>query len=1214
MKHQITPTIIFALVFSLMAGLSQAQNFEKEPLYFQTYTIEDGLADNWIRDIAQDDQGFMWIATQSGINRFDGYEFETFRDDPQDSTMVSGNKAFDILIDRENNIWVATQEGVGRFENESQSFEQIYSLASVLVSPIPLFESLLYESNDGTLWVGSSEGLARFDTGKQSFQPVGKDSAAGDVLSNQTVTSITESEDGRLWIGTFGGGINILEPETGNISYLRHDPADPESLPDDYIMNLFIDKDQVLWVNYDRRDDLFAIFTADESHGSRSGLWKKDLSNQSVYHYTYQPDSRHPLWSRISDFHQTRDGSLWFGSIGGFNNSLRKYVEQDNSFDTYRYDPNMPGSIPWNFTTSVLEDRFGHLWVGTSRGLAKADRQQLKMKSFTPVIGNRYDLRNNLYGIEEVGENIFWISRDSGTQLIWNRAENSWRDDQNSNSYRLPVSYDGGRYGYLLIDNTIERLNIQTFEKRIYEIDTFDRFEWQIYHFLLISEESLLIGTTQGLWTLNPVSGQSRKIDLSLPFIDDPRVTYLSKGAEDIVWLAIENAPLSEASSETGILIGRYHITDESFEPLETDSDYRNALGSGTLNHLMVDSRGNLWISKTNGLVRYDSRQDSFTIYNEDDGLKYVVIGTLEDDQANIWISTEYGISRLNPETNNIRSYGSDDGLRPARLNRHSFYKRDNGELMFGGVGGISYFMPGDVVESTESPLIQITRIEAGDSEVDVASGSPGEKSPDIEWGSNSITVEYVSVNFRNPEETSYRYRLDGFHDEWVEAGSRRFAQFSNLPPDSYTLRVKAVDANGVESTQPATFTFSVLPPWYRTWWAYGIYALLFVIGVVVTDRVQRRKVQQKEREKAREKELEQAREIEKAYENLKAAQEQLIQQEKLASLGQLTAGIAHEIKNPLNFVNNFSEVSLELIEEVRKEVKTQKAKVKSEKETPLRGGAGGGSEKAQLRQGFDELASPLPSPDGVKGGSEKADEADQPQNPESKSSSVNPPLSPLPGGDFETYEPNPILDILNDIEANLRKIYEHGSRADGIVKSMLQHSRGGDGKMEPTQLNPLIKEYVNLAFHGMRAGNDPIKVDIDLQLDKGVGEIPLVAEDFSRVILNLVNNAFDAMREKTLQGFETLGGLDDYQPKLTVRTHQTDKTITLEIEDNGPGIPDEIKDKILQPFFTTKKGTQGTGLGLSITNDIIKAHGGSLEIKTEQSNGSVFVVSLPNA
>jgi len=284
---------------------------------------------------------------------------------------------------------------------------------------------------------------------------------------------------------------------------------------------------------------------------------------------------------------------------------------------------------------------------------------------------------------------------------------------------------------------------------------------------------------------------------------------------------------------------------------------------------------------------------------------------------------------------------------------------------------------------------------------------------------------------------------------------------------------------------------------------------------------------------------------LQKSLIDLKAAQEQLIQQEKLASLGQLTAGIAHEIKNPLNFVNNFSGVSIELLEEA-----------------------------------FDEIAK-----------LEKSEISDE------------------------------ISAILTDVKANLSKIYEHGSRADGIVQSMLMHSRGGDGKLEPTPLNPIIKEYVNLAFHGMRAGKEPINVDIDLQLDENIGEVPLVAEDFSRVILNLCNNAFDAMREKSKnakgkssRGVGTANSTqlkaEMYSPKLTVRTKLDGVKVVIEIEDNGPGIPDAIKDKILQPFFTTKKGTEGTGLGLSITNDIVKAHGGSIGIDSEPGK-TIFKVIL---
>jgi signal transduction histidine kinase len=318
---------------------------------------------------------------------------------------------------------------------------------------------------------------------------------------------------------------------------------------------------------------------------------------------------------------------------------------------------------------------------------------------------------------------------------------------------------------------------------------------------------------------------------------------------------------------------------------------------------------------------------------------------------------------------------------------------------------------------------------------------------------------------------------------------------------------------------------------------------------------------------------------LKQALEDLKEAQDQLIQQEKLASLGQLTAGIAHEIKNPLNFVNNFSELSLELVEEIG--------------------------------EVFSEM-----------------------KNKESDTL---------------------IGDLLGDITTNLKKIHEHGSRADGIVKSMLQHSRGGSGKKEPAELNSVIREYVNLSFHGLKAGKSPIDVDIEYSLDESIGEIPLIAEDISRVIVNVCNNAFDAMREKLLypatemsksvpaghplpeasfppltitgaisnrtSGNGTTGinpggsvsgpgekgtgnlqkgsGLNlsqqSYFPKLVVRTLREQGKIIMEIEDNGAGIPEEIRDKIMQPFFTTKKGTQGTGLGLSITNDIIKAHGGRM-------------------
>lgn len=265
---------------------------------------------------------------------------------------------------------------------------------------------------------------------------------------------------------------------------------------------------------------------------------------------------------------------------------------------------------------------------------------------------------------------------------------------------------------------------------------------------------------------------------------------------------------------------------------------------------------------------------------------------------------------------------------------------------------------------------------------------------------------------------------------------------------------------------------------------------------------------------------------LKKTLDELEFAQKKLVQQEKLASLGQLTAGIAHEIKNPLNFVTNFSDLTRSLIDELH-----------------------------------EELSRPVA-------------ERDQ----------------------------ELIEEIIEDIRLNTNKIYEHGTRADNIVQSMLQHSRGGSGVFEEIDLNNVILEYFNLSYHGMRASKKSINVQVNHQLDENIPKALLMKEDFGRVIINLCNNAFDAMRAVSETG---------YKPRLVIRSKQDGDNIIIEFEDNGYGIPEEIKDNIFQPFFTTKKGTEGTGLGLSITNDVVKAHGGELTV-ANHDNGAVFKIILP--
>ncbi len=292
-----------------------------------------------------------------------------------------------------------------------------------------------------------------------------------------------------------------------------------------------------------------------------------------------------------------------------------------------------------------------------------------------------------------------------------------------------------------------------------------------------------------------------------------------------------------------------------------------------------------------------------------------------------------------------------------------------------------------------------------------------------------------------------------------------------------------------------------------------------------------RTKALQKEKELLEVKVSKRTTELKTSLENLKATQSQLIQTEKMASLGELTAGIAHEIQNPLNFINNFAEINQELISE--------------------------------LEEGNNLKENPM----GV------------------------------PAADH----------LLKSIRENEKKILLHGKRADAIVKSMLQHSRINASQKEPTDINALCGQYLNLAYHGMRAKDNNFNTEFRTQLDSTLPRLNIVPQEIGRVLLNLLNNAFYAVSKRAGQD------LADFQPLVILSTRRTDKTIEIVVQDNGVGIPEEIQEKIFQPFFTTKPTGQGTGLGLSLSYDMVtKGHGGKLSGQSKEGEGSAITVSLP--
>jgi signal transduction histidine kinase/ligand-binding sensor domain-containing protein len=504
---------------------------------------------------------------------------------------------------------------------------------------------------------------------------------------------------------------------------------------------------------------------------------------------------------------------------------------------------------------------------------------------------------------------------------------------------------------------------------------------------------------------------------------------------------------------------------------------------------------------------------------------------------GHLWIGTNGGLSEVVPADRKVhRTVTRQDGLAG---NEVWFYgsvaASEAGVVYFGSAQGLSMYTPALDEPNPVPPRMAFRNL----------------RFREDDFGNNELAVEYAALSFAKETRIRYRMRLAGYDPDWSAETTEFKTRYTNLPAfffdRAYTFEVNAHNGDGVWAPEPLFFSFTVTPPLWFRWWSMLCQAAVIGTAAIIVYRTRTRALERRaeqlevtvhertEEVRAQSRTLEEKNvELEDKNVQIMRTQQQLIVQEKLASLGALTAGIAHEIRNPLNFVNNFAELSGSLVDDLRHDINKQKDKL-----------------------------------------------------------------------DDETM--SYIEEILQDLEQNMKRINEHGKRANGIVEGMLLHSRGQKGEMEKTRLNSLLEEFATIAYQGTKAADPNVSVDMVKNFDDSIGEIDAVPQDLSRVVINIVNNACYAAMEKG----KRLGS--DFKPVITVATKRLDKTAEVRIRDNGDGIPDEIREKIFQPFFTTKPTGKGTGLGLSITYDIVvQEHHGSMRVETKPGEFTEFVIELP--
>ncbi len=1090
---------IFLLTYLLVSCYSSVLISQSEDIVFESIPIESGISDLRVTAIVQDSQGFMWFGTHDGLNRYDGYQFTIYRHDPLDSHSLPGNYVEELFVDSRGNLWVGnlfTDIGISRYDPQLDGFTRYRADSGINSTQLNCVQSIA-ETQDGHLWFGCGNAVDRYNPKTNTFKHFHHDANDVNTITGGGIFLIYEDLRGDLWLGTgtpwsvdHHGGLNQYHPDSETFTRFTYNPDVPAALRNHAVMAAFEDSRGDFWVGT-----------------GGDGIHRMDRSIGEFEHFPYDSSIPHKLsfnpggFTSVYWIYEDFLDRLWFGGYGG----LVRYNPIQKS--TIRFTHTNDGNIPLN-PWEMYPDRQGNIWLGNGSaiGLFKFNLNPSRFREHLSIAGNQSNGEVEYVSgiVYEEGE-LFWLCSSLGVHL---------------------------------------------FDASTGAIEQFISISAYVYDVQQQGSEILWIGSGNGLNHYNRKNKELNKI----PFQGDsisPNVLNLHLSSSNIIWIATQSHGIYTLDPAEGVPIlcaGEYInwaqalVEDQHGQMWLGGSNglFRFSEGANRwvqelkvhVNAIYCSPSGDLWIGTTgSGLWHYHPETGSLEKFTKEDGLAANSIFTItEDKHGSLWMTTNRKIILFNREQRSFQNFDAGNGI----LNNFTSFSSDavtedlDGNVYFGGVKGITMISSQVTDHFRTAPQIQITEIRTSQQSYPL----PHQPTSSIKfpYDENNLTFEYVGLHYTNPSQNQYRFILENFDDQWTLAGTSRQARYTNLRPGNYIFKVMAASSEGVWSEE-RSLTVHIQPPWWRSWWAYLLYVVLLIGGAYLVDRFQRKRLIAKEREKTIARELAQAKEIEQAYTKLQSTQAQLIHAEKMASLGELTAGVAHEIQNPLNFVNNFSELNSELTQEL--------------------------IEAAQA-------------------------------------------------GDIGI-----IRELASDLISNQGKILHHGKRADNIVKNMLLHAQTGSAERELTNINLLTDEHLQLAYHAFKAKDKTLDATLETDFDPQLPQTVVSRQDLSRVLLNVYNNAFFAIAERKRSSSQ------DYEPRVKVQTKLSyspneENTIEIIISDNGSGIPEGIKDKIFQPFFTTKAAGQSTGLGLSVSWDIIKSHGGKIHAESLKGTGTQLYISLP--
>jgi ligand-binding sensor domain-containing protein len=809
---------IFCLPVSLLQpSLLRAQTYEME---FHRISIEMGLSQSSIFAIMEDRQGFLWFGTQDGLNKYDGYTFKIFKHIPADSSSISDNWITSICEDHLGNIWIGTSGGgLNKFDPIHERFttyqQEINGKNELEYNRV----QVVFEDSDRYLWIGTEGGgLSRFNPSSAKFTHFIHDPNNAKSISDNRIRVILEDQAGNLWIGTYGGGLSVLKKENkdaGMFYKYVHHPNDMSTLSSNCIQSLYTDSIGNLWVGTDDGLNLYDPEKKQFKRYKQNPGNPNSLSNNVIY--TIYEDVNHILWigtdfglnfyDQVNDrFWQTNhdpsnakslsndlirvifkdaSGTIWVGTYGG---GLNQYDGRKKKFRHYKNVAWDPNSINNNNVWSILVVRSGHLWIGTNKGLNKINRNRGTVEVF----------RHNPLDPYSLGDDIVRVIYEDSRGELWFGTNNAGLNRFN------PLQKKFKRYIFTIDDSTSISNNTI---RAIFE----DK------------NGSLWIGTWGGLnlfdvqkeefihYTHNPDDANS---------LSDNRVRCLLEDTEGILWVGTYKG------------LNKFDRNRGKFEHYINNPNDSTSLSHDRVLALHQGKNGIIWITTYGGgLNKFDPKTERFTAFTEKNGLpNNAVYGILEDDNGNIWLSTNKGLSKFNPGKETFKNFDVNDGLQSDEFNGGAYAKDRKGEMFFGGINGYNSFFPNNITENNYIPPVVLTSFKIFDLKANLDSSISIIKNISLFHKDNFFAFEFAALDYTNPEKNEYSYKLEGFDQNWIRCGNRRYANYTNLDGGDYIFKVKGSNSDGIWNEVDTSVKIHINPPYWATWWFRILLVLMILL------------------------------------------------------------------------------------------------------------------------------------------------------------------------------------------------------------------------------------------------------------------------------------------------------------------------------------------------------------------------------------------------